>query len=82
MLELIEQYDFYGRSLWPTSGDPSVARNKVQLYKNIACDFSETTPLYAQHLQTGNKKGKKYYRLSIKAELLMLEKQYSTAKKN
>lgn len=39
-----------------------------------------TYPPYIEHLQTGNKEGKKYYGLSIKAELLKLEKQYHAAK--
>lgn len=80
MLELIEQNDFYLRGLWPAPGDPTVAATKVQLYQSIARDLLEATPPYVEHLQTGNKEGEKYYGLSIKAELLKLEKQYHAAK--
>lgn len=48
--------------------------NKIQLYKNIAYDLLKVTFFYLEYLQTSNKKVKKYYKLSIKFELLKLEK--------
>ncbi len=57
-----------------------MAATKVQLYKSIVCNLLEATPPYLEHLQTSDKEVEKYYGLSIKAELLKLEKQYQVAK--
>lgn len=57
-----------------------MAATKVQLFKNIAYDLFEANSSYIEHLQPGNKEGKKYYGLLIKAKLLKLEKEYHAVK--
>lgn len=59
-----------------------MAITKVQLYNDIICNLFKATCFYLEHLQTGNKESKKYYRLLIKAGFLKLEKQYYATKKD